>query len=113
FPGNKGENQRMGLRIMNSRAGMIGASLEISPRNGDGTAVVCTLPLFNGAKVTEVDFTTLQAGQGQPGGALSLADAPSRKTWFELKPAWDSVKRNADLPLIPDQGRNGLAESSR
>ena len=35
-------NGGMGLQIMKYRAGMIGATLDIRPANGQGTAVVCT-----------------------------------------------------------------------
>ena len=34
----------MGLRIMNYRAGVIGANLKIAPADGGGTLVVCSLP---------------------------------------------------------------------
>lgn len=34
----------MGLRIMNHRAGVIGANLKIGPADGGGTLVICSLP---------------------------------------------------------------------
>jgi two-component system, LuxR family, sensor kinase FixL len=37
----------MGLRIMNYRAGLIGATLTIGPVPGGGTSVTCTLPRDN------------------------------------------------------------------
>jgi len=42
FPKDLPNNGGMGLQIMKYRAGMIGASLEIRPANGQGTTVVCT-----------------------------------------------------------------------
>jgi signal transduction histidine kinase len=35
----------MGIRTMNYRANMIGASLDIQKNPGGGTVVICTLPL--------------------------------------------------------------------
>jgi signal transduction histidine kinase len=35
----------MGLRIMNYRANLIGASLEIKPGDPDGTLVTCLVPM--------------------------------------------------------------------
>jgi two-component system sensor histidine kinase UhpB len=45
FPEARKVTEGMGLRIMNSRASMIGATLDIRPNGGDGTVVTCTLPL--------------------------------------------------------------------
>jgi two-component system, NarL family, sensor histidine kinase UhpB len=56
FPEAKTSNDRMGLRIMNSRASMIGASLEIRANGSDGTVVTCTLPLFTDSKIAKTDF---------------------------------------------------------
>jgi signal transduction histidine kinase len=39
------QNAGMGLRIMNYRANLIGASVEIKPGRPDGTQVTCSLPL--------------------------------------------------------------------
>ncbi len=45
FPSVAGRNAGMGLRIMNYRANLIGASLEIKPGETDGTVVTCQVPL--------------------------------------------------------------------
>jgi signal transduction histidine kinase len=45
FPSVVGRNAGMGLRIMNYRANLIGASLEIKPGDSDGTVVTCLVPL--------------------------------------------------------------------
>jgi two-component system sensor kinase FixL len=42
FPKGRADNGGMGMRIMKYRAGMIGASLEITPATGRGTVVTCT-----------------------------------------------------------------------
>ncbi|OPZ10743.1 MAG: Nitrate/nitrite sensor protein NarX [candidate division BRC1 bacterium ADurb.BinA364] len=42
----EGRNEGMGLRIMEYRARLIGAALEIGPRDGGGVRVVCE---FSGA----------------------------------------------------------------
>jgi signal transduction histidine kinase len=45
FPSVVGRSAGMGLRIMNYRANLIGASLEIKPGETDGTVVTCQVPL--------------------------------------------------------------------
>ncbi len=45
FPSMIDRNKGMGLRIMNYRANVIGASLDIKPGRPDGTQVICCLPL--------------------------------------------------------------------
>jgi two-component system sensor histidine kinase UhpB len=45
FPSVVGRNAGMGLRIMNYRANLIGASLEIKPGDPEGTVVICMVPL--------------------------------------------------------------------
>jgi len=45
FPSVVGRNAGMGLRIMNYRANLIGASLEIKPGDPDGTLVTCLVPM--------------------------------------------------------------------
>lgn len=45
FPSVVGRNAGMGLRIMNYRASLIGASLEIKPGETDGTVVTCQVPI--------------------------------------------------------------------
>jgi len=42
---NRGNNQGMGLHIMNYRAGMIGGVLEVAPDPAGGTSVACTFPV--------------------------------------------------------------------
>jgi signal transduction histidine kinase len=45
FPSVVSQNAGMGLRIMNYRANLIEASLEIKPGRLDGTVVICSVPL--------------------------------------------------------------------
>ena len=45
FPDLKGHSTGMGLRIMNYRASLIGASLEIKSAGPQGTRLTCSLPL--------------------------------------------------------------------
>jgi two-component system, NarL family, sensor histidine kinase UhpB len=45
FPSVVGRNAGMGLRIMNYRANLIGASLEIKPGDPEGTVVTCLVPM--------------------------------------------------------------------
>lgn len=45
FPSVVGRDAGMGLRIMNYRANLIGASLEIKPGDTDGTVVTCSVPI--------------------------------------------------------------------
>ena len=39
----RGDGKGMGLRIMEYRAGLIGAALHVGPATGGGTRVTCTL----------------------------------------------------------------------
>ena len=50
FAPNTHAKNRMGLRIMNYRANVIGATLQIEPNHKSGTIVTCTLPIKNGGK---------------------------------------------------------------
>jgi two-component system, NarL family, sensor histidine kinase UhpB len=50
IPESRKASDRMGLRIMNSRANLIGAALKIKSNGEDGTVVTCTLPLEQTAK---------------------------------------------------------------
>lgn len=104
FPENKGENHRMGLRIMNSRASMIGASLEVGRKGEAGTAVICTLPLPNEAKVTQVDFGTPPPVQSRPDADLPLAAAIASQAWSGTNPAWNHAKSNGDLMMNSANG---------
>ena len=45
FPDLRSHSTGMGLRIMNYRASLIGASLEIKASGSRGTLVTCALPL--------------------------------------------------------------------
>jgi signal transduction histidine kinase len=45
FPSLKSSSTGMGLRIMNYRANLIGATLDINGSDPNGTSVVCSLPL--------------------------------------------------------------------
>jgi PAS domain S-box-containing protein len=45
---NRGNNQGMGLHIMNYRAGMVGGTLEVSPDPVQGTSVTCIFPMKPG-----------------------------------------------------------------
>jgi signal transduction histidine kinase len=45
FPNLKGPSTGMGLRIMNYRASLIGASLEVKGDGPRGTRVICSVPL--------------------------------------------------------------------
>ncbi|HLP75551.1 MAG TPA: ATP-binding protein, partial [Candidatus Paceibacterota bacterium] len=45
FPSVIGQNAGMGLRIMNYRANLIDASVEVKPGRPDGTVVTCTVPI--------------------------------------------------------------------
>ena len=44
FPRRASKNKGMGLRIMQSRAGMIGGTIAIEPNNGGGINVTCAMP---------------------------------------------------------------------
>jgi len=44
FPRRAAKNKGMGLRIMQSRAGMIGGTIAIEPNNGGGMNVTCAMP---------------------------------------------------------------------
>ncbi|SPE61320.1 hypothetical protein SBV1_650003 [Verrucomicrobia bacterium] len=48
---------RMGLRIMNYRASTIGATLEITPQNQNGTLVTCSLPANESARTARRELS--------------------------------------------------------
>jgi len=58
FPGNLQTNATMGLAIMNYRARMIGASLDIRGGKSGGTTVLCSLLNTQSAKPYDLDQTT-------------------------------------------------------
>ncbi|MDB6123390.1 MAG: putative sensor protein [Pedosphaera sp.] len=64
FPENRNSTDRMGLRIMNSRASMIGGALEIRANGTEGTVVTCTLPLCTDSKIAKIDFSPKPNGNG-------------------------------------------------
>jgi signal transduction histidine kinase len=45
FPENHEPSNRLGLRIMNYRAHLIGGALQIKANGGSGTVVICTVPV--------------------------------------------------------------------
>ena len=45
FPDLQGRSSGMGLRIMNYRANLVGASVDIRAKGSQGTLVTCDLPL--------------------------------------------------------------------
>ena len=49
----------MGLRIMGHRARVIGGTFDVSPREGGGTVVTCTLPLASGMEDLVREQTSL------------------------------------------------------
>lgn len=61
FPETRESGNGMGLRIMNSRASVIGASIQIKSNAGDGTIVACTLPLVNGSGGARTNFGRSEA----------------------------------------------------
>ncbi|MDB6065316.1 MAG: putative sensor protein [Pedosphaera sp.] len=88
FPVSKTDKTGVGLRIMNSRAGIIGGSLAIRSQGDNGTIVTCTLPLVEGPKVTQVDF-----GPKKP--AVSHANG---ENGFITGCARDPVGNRTELP---------------
>jgi signal transduction histidine kinase len=44
LPKQANKSKGMGLRIMQSRAGMIGATLAIEPNSNGGVSVICAVP---------------------------------------------------------------------
>jgi PAS domain S-box-containing protein len=56
FPVDRQTTNRMGLRIMNYRARMIGGTLDIRPNGKAGTIVTCSLPYTNGHKIETISF---------------------------------------------------------
>lgn len=59
FPVDRGPSNRLGLRIMNYRAHLIGGTLEIQPNGNSGTLVSCALRCINGHKNTRVNLNSL------------------------------------------------------
>src|SRR6266436_1601078 len=63
FPVDRGPSNRLGLRIMNYRAHLIGGILEIRPNGNSGTLVSCSLRCINGQKNPRVKINSIQARQ--------------------------------------------------
>jgi signal transduction histidine kinase len=63
FPVERGPSNRLGLRIMNYRAHLIGGTLEIGPNGNSGTLVSCTLRCVNGQKNPRVKLNSIQSRQ--------------------------------------------------
>ena len=52
MPEQEGHSDGLGLCIMQHRASVIGAALEIAPASGGGTAIVCKLSIANSKRDT-------------------------------------------------------------
>jgi two-component system, NarL family, sensor histidine kinase UhpB len=63
FPVDRGPSNRLGLRIMNYRAHLIGGSLDIQPNGNSGTLVSCVLRCVNGQKNTRLNFSPVHTRQ--------------------------------------------------
>jgi signal transduction histidine kinase len=75
FPSLKSSSTGMGLRIMNYRANLIGARLEINGSGPRGTSVVCSVPLegkkqalFTGESLLPASRTAVQPRDPKAGG---------------------------------------------
>jgi PAS domain S-box-containing protein len=55
FQPNREPTNRLGLRIMNYRAHLIGGGMDIRPNGNCGTLVTCTVPYVNGSKVVRLN----------------------------------------------------------
>ncbi len=76
FPSLKSSSAGMGLRIMNYRANLIGATLEINGSDPSGTCVVCSVPLeskkqavFTGESPFPASRTAVQPRDPEAGGS--------------------------------------------
>lgn len=65
FPVDREPSNRLGLRIMNYRAHLIGGTLEIRPNGNCGTLVSCMLRYVNGQRVGRMRFDAVQSRQGR------------------------------------------------
>jgi PAS domain S-box-containing protein len=63
FPVERGPSNRLGLRIMNYRAHLIGGALEICPNGNCGTLVSCILRYVNGQRTSRTRFNPVQSRQ--------------------------------------------------
>jgi signal transduction histidine kinase len=63
FPVERGPSNRLGLRIMNYRAHLIGGTLEIQPNGSVGTLVSCSLRCINGQKNNRMRINSIQTRQ--------------------------------------------------
>jgi signal transduction histidine kinase len=85
FPETIEAGHGMGLRIMKSRASVIGGSLEIKSNDGNGTIVTCALPLLNGARAARADL----GAQTETGKSATLKGWPPDPS--KIKPIGESV----------------------
>lgn len=66
FPVDREPSNRLGLRIMNYRAHLIGGTLEIQPNGNCGTLVSCALRCVNGQKNGRLRFNGNHTRQDRP-----------------------------------------------
>lgn len=66
FPVDREPSNRLGLRIMNYRAHLIGGNLDIRPNGNSGTVVSCVLRCLNGQKASRHRFNGIQTRQDRP-----------------------------------------------
>lgn len=85
FPESGEAGNGMGLRIMKSRASVIGASLEIKSNGNNGTIVTCALPLPDGSGGAKADL----GRQPETGKSAILNRWPSDPA--KIKPIGESI----------------------
>jgi len=68
----------MGLRTMNYRANMIGATFEIKPNQKNGTIVTCVLPLKTPAKHGRNGSNGTNGSNGAHTGSSSNGTVPMK-----------------------------------
>ena len=74
FPENHEPNNRLGLRIMNYRAHLIGGALQIRPNGASGTVVICTVPIKTPNTTRgERTGTSGSPAKSHPSGALAAS----------------------------------------
>jgi signal transduction histidine kinase len=66
FPVERGPSNRLGLRIMNYRAHLVGGSLEIQPNGNCGTLVICAFRCTNRQKPGRRQPDSIQGLQARP-----------------------------------------------
>ena len=80
FPGLGKLPGGVGLRIMHSRAGMIGATLDIRANGSSGALVTCTVPLAGRSQppITQPDLTLFANAGRREGNILAATEAPAK-----------------------------------